>query len=548
MNRNDLPHENNEASQQNNESLQLPHPFSMNNNNTSYDAQASQNLLGSSQFGVTSANTTVRKTLKPIELSRKEAMVFLSGGGLLALLYAVCFSGFDTYPQLSFTLFCPLAFLALTVGMYSLGYMKNPRAILLGVPILILSVYNGIFSLNPFSYGNVLMMHLLMAAYAFSATKPKPGLFNLKGLRALTGIIFGNWLVFVAITKKLIKQRPVSNSRTGIKILLGVMVSLPVLAIIISLLVSADMVLAKLLESLINRIGRLDFITMPFILCLGLFWIYASGYVYQCKQVAESDNPVGFNAPMADVTISATFLTLVNFVFLLFSVIQIGYLFGGGFMTLPKGVVYSQYAREGFFQLLFVTVINFSVIILFMGILRGTKESTLLRSLLLALCCFTGLLIASSFYRMFLYTKAYGHTSLRLCVITFLVMETVLLVISSVRIFYDINFIKWFIITGFVFYLAVNITGSQYLSAKLNMNLFLSGNLEYIDLRPLGRDGLTAINLLLKDDEYVCVEHKLMHKSQVNLEDYVITGKAYLDSFRSDKQCWQNWSYLKDGN
>ncbi|MDR1532198.1 MAG: DUF4173 domain-containing protein, partial [Clostridiales bacterium] len=243
-------------------------------------------------------------------------------------------------------------------------------------------------------------------------------------------------------------------------------------------------------------------------------WVYASGYPSRGGKIAARDWRLG-NGWRADVVISATFLALLNLLFMLFAVVQCAYLFGGGFMTLPDGMVYSQYAREGFFQLLFVTLINFFVIIVFMCVLKGVRDSRLLRALLLALCLFTGVLIASSFYRMSLYIGVYGHTSMRLCVVTFLIMEVCLLCVTVTGLLRgNVPFIKCFLLIGLVFYMIVNVTGSDYFAARLNAGLLVSGRLRSLDLGHLGPDGLTAVKPLFESagssgsSEYICVLEK----------------------------------------
>ena len=61
-------------------------------------------------------------------------------------------------------------------------------------------------------------------------------------------------------------------------------------------------------------------------------------------------------------TVVTTMLFIVNFVFVLFLISEISKLCGN-FLKVPKGYIYSSYAREGFFQLLFVTLINFGIIL-----------------------------------------------------------------------------------------------------------------------------------------------------------------------------------------
>ena len=126
-----------------------------------------------------------------------------------------------------------------------------------------------------------------------------------------------------------------------------------------------------------------------------------------------------------DNTIIITVLSVINFVFVLFLISEISKLCGN-FLQLPKGYIYSSYAREGFFQLLFVTLINFSIISFLMYKTNGIKENKIVRNLIFLLISFSIILIFNSYYRMYLYIDKFGFTVLRLQVMLFLTMEVVL--------------------------------------------------------------------------------------------------------------------------
>ena len=59
-----------------------------------------------------------------------------------------------------------------------------------------------------------------------------------------------------------------------------------------------------------------------------------------------------------DGIITLTVLLLINLVYVLFIAVQFKYFFSG---TLEDGFTYAEYARRGFFELLFVTLINLSI-------------------------------------------------------------------------------------------------------------------------------------------------------------------------------------------
>ena len=116
---------------------------------------------------------------------------------------------------------------------------------------------------------------------------------------------------------------------------------------------------------------------------------------------------------------------------------------------------YAEYAREGFFQLLLVTVINFSIIFFLIYKTDTINENSVLKCLVLILISFTILLIFNSYYRMYLYMHEYGFTILRTQVILFLLMELIIAllfikkIISSLK-YRDANTITWVIMITYV--------------------------------------------------------------------------------------------------
>ena len=129
-----------------------------------------------------------------------------------------------------------------------------------------------------------------------------------------------------------------------------------------------------------------------------------------------------------NTSIANTVLIIINSVFVLFLISEISK-FTINFLRLPVEYTYSSYAKEGFFQLLVVTVINIGIILYFTYCTTSVKENKLVKKLLTALAIFSILLILSSYYRVILYICAYSFTILRAQVVLFLVMELIIFVI-----------------------------------------------------------------------------------------------------------------------
>ncbi|MEU7839113.1 DUF4153 domain-containing protein [Nonomuraea sp. NPDC049129] len=111
-------------------------------------------------------------------------------------------------------------------------------------------------------------------------------------------------------------------------------------------------------------------------------------------------------------------LTAVNLLFAAFVAVQITVLFGGDSWVLKTaGLTYAEYARQGFFQLVVVSVFVMCIVAVVAGLLRTERrERWLLAGQLGVLCALTMVVLASALHRMDLYTEAYGLSRLRLSV------------------------------------------------------------------------------------------------------------------------------------
>jgi hypothetical protein len=110
-------------------------------------------------------------------------------------------------------------------------------------------------------------------------------------------------------------------------------------------------------------------------------------------------------------------LTCLDTLFVIFVAVQLTALFGGHEHVLETaGLTYSEYAREGFWQLLAAAVLTLVVVggaTVFAG--AGSRaDAMLLRTLLGVLCGLTLVVLASALHRLRLYEDVYGLTRPRL--------------------------------------------------------------------------------------------------------------------------------------
>ena len=126
--------------------------------------------------------------------------------------------------------------------------------------------------------------------------------------------------------------------------------------------------------------------------------------------------------------IAETVLWLLSIVYIFFCAIQVVYLFGGR-MKLPDGYTYAEYAREGFFQLLVVCILNL-LIVLF--VLKHFEKRPVIKALLTVISCCTYVMVASSAFRMTLYVQNYYLSFLR--VLTFWMLLVIALILAGIMI------------------------------------------------------------------------------------------------------------------
>ncbi|MDD3174728.1 MAG: DUF4173 domain-containing protein [Herbinix sp.] len=224
---------------------------------------------------------------------------------------------------------------------------------------------------------------------------------------------------FIDMINFMKKVKIFKNDKTR-NIVIGTLISLPILLIITALLSEADLLFGKLTEGLLGVVFSADILAIAFLILFGFLASYCilCGALYNTH--AQERKPIA----RADASIAATFMILLCLVYAVFCSIQLIYLFANGLFILPKEFTFAEYARRGFFELLAVTVINI-VIILLCGALF--KESKLLRVLVTFMTFCTYIMIVSATYRMFLYIGAYHLTFLRLFVLLSLLIDAFVL-------------------------------------------------------------------------------------------------------------------------
>lgn len=235
-----------------------------------------------------------------------------------------------------------------------------------------------------------------------------------------------------------IKEEKEKNNHLG-SIILGVFVGTIIGVIIILLLMSADAYFKSFISSLFHSLN-IDFssVILMIIFFIILFSVFINILLNRETRVLEKEYT------KLDQVMVITVLTIINIIFVLFLISEISRL-TVNFLKLPIEYTYAGYAREGFFQLLFVTMINFIIIMYLLYKTKSVDENSKIKKLIFILITFSIILIFNSYYRMYLYINNYGFTILRLQVILFLTMELIIFGVLIKKLFRGLKFNDAFI-------------------------------------------------------------------------------------------------------
>ncbi|MBQ0109827.1 MAG: DUF4173 domain-containing protein, partial [Clostridiales bacterium] len=173
--------------------------------------------------------------------------------------------------------------------------------------------------------------------------------------------------------------------------------------------------------------------------------------------------------------------------------------------TLPSGFSYAEYAREGFFELCSVSAINLGVLALIALFMKRENkiENVVLKviSVVFSLC--TLVLIATALSKMFLYIEKYGMTPKRIGTTWFMFTLAVVFVLIKIKQFAkNIKLVCASVFVCVLMFSVFCLIGYHKLIADYNVDKYISGDLDTVDIRSLIDLGDPAVPALFRLAEY----------------------------------------------
>ncbi|MFE7748434.1 DUF4153 domain-containing protein [Streptomyces sp. NPDC057428] len=331
------------------------------------------------------------------------------------------------------------------------------------------------------------------------------GSLALHGSRSWPGVLLGSLGLFPAVAGGVrwgwrgVRDRA-DDSRGRVRtVVRSGAVAVVLLLVFGALFASADAAFADLLGALTPDTSIGDSPWRVFLFALGLVGALAAAYSAAAPvhwdgmtvRPGKARNRLEWALP----------LILLNLLFAAFITLQLVVLLGGYDKVMKEtGLLPAEYARQGFWQLLWATVLTLIVIALALrwAPRGGPRDRTLVRSVLGVLCALTLVVVASALRRMDLYVDAFGLTRLRISVAAVeLWLGVVLLLIIAAGVFGARLLPRAVAVSAAVGVLAFGLLSPDGLIAEQNVQRY--ENRKSIDiqyLKGLSADAVPALNTL----------------------------------------------------
>lgn len=311
--------------------------------------------------------------------------------------------------------------------------------------------------------------------------------------------------------------------KQGSAALLGIVLAVPLVALLVFLLMRAD----AAFEGLMDLLPESDWREPVVSLAVGVFfcWILFSrglGLHFSEKKPGKTSHFGGIHPITVNILMCA-----VCFVYVVYLLSQLAYFSGGLSGILPEEYTLAQYARRGFFEMAWLSAINLGLMCLASGLVAKKDRTPVLTKIT---CLFLGFvtlfLITTASAKMFLYIGSYGLTRLRVLTQVIMVWLAITTIVASIWMLNPkFACMKAVILAALVLGSAVLWVDVDTQVARYNVRAYQSGQLETVDishLRSLGYGAIPYVEELTRDSdpEIAAAAEECLRYRSVEIEDF----------------------------
>ncbi|MBQ4600660.1 MAG: DUF4173 domain-containing protein [Oscillospiraceae bacterium] len=329
-------------------------------------------------------------------------------------------------------------------------------------------------------------------------------------------------------------------------VLVGLLIAVPLLMILVPLLMFAD----AAFEGLMDHLPRIDlrqiFVTLLLGVCLAAVLYTRAVALNACPKTARQEKRQRRGIHVVTVN---TVLAAVCIVYLAYLFSQIAYFVGGFAGILPQEYTMAEYARRGFFEMGWLCAINLGIIALSIGLVRKEGAAPLSTRLL---CLFIGIItlffVAASGGKMLLYIGSYGLTRLRLMTQAIMLWLGLTTVLVLLHLFLPkLSYMQGTVLCAMVIGAVLFLGDVDSMVARHNVDAYLSGELETVDVRYLGGLSHSAVpyleQLALEADAPVAEEaRKMLFYGSNYGSDEIADLRGWNKATATAQQIWEDYA------
>lgn len=461
----------------------------------------------------------------------------------LGVLCEQCF--FHGKPGLSYPLFI-LFFYGVFMWRFRKSTFHHWRiGLLLMACIGILSATYLFYDNSLFDFLNIIALPALVVCHCALLVSPKDMSWHQPQFISYVFIKFKRLftvnLQLFSVFNNLIKKR-VNQKRYDFikKIIIGIAISLPLLIIILVLLVSADAVFGELVSRFPNWIAQLnitDSISRLIIILVTTLIFF--GFFQGLNKKERMSPPRPIIEKNGDKVIIITVLSLFNSIYALFTLVQFRYFFGG---KLVAGLTFAEYARHGFMQLLFVTIINLTILVVVLHFIRNIGKIRSIQILLTLMVSFSGVMLLSAFKRLLLYEEAYGYTVSRMLAHSFMLFLVIIFAYTLVKIWiHRLSLAHFYIISTLIFYTTLNLIHIDHWVVNENLARYeQTGKIDIDYMNRLSSTGVMGLIDLYKENpdipklaDILALRKEEAAKTHMSWQSYNLVQARVYDALKS---------------
>ena len=415
------------------------------------------------------------------------------------------------------------------------GKVENKKTLLISIPIILLSITYFIFDNTMFRTINIVVIPLLYIIMTITSTSN----IQVKSIFKMIILFIIQPINYIGeVIKKIThliksKENKEEAKKEKHNIIKAVFFTIISALIVIALLSSADSEFSSLFS---NILINLHFFSIPAlvtkIFSIAIPFFYFAGFFMNMLDIDELfDESENKEIKKKDGFTIYMMITVLNVIYLIFCYTQIKSLF-----TI-ENIRYSSYARQGFFQLMMVSLIN--ILMILKATDKDLKETEKQKKYKKIICIImlvcTLLIIISSLARMTLYQQNYGQTRLRILVDFILITEIILLIPTALYILKEnIDLVKTYFIIIVTMYCVVNFCNIDYIIAKNNIDRYIeTGKIDDYYLKKLDNTDIIEQLLRLQETKFEYTSNDVYENSSknklTNLNNYLGKKRDELD-------------------